>query len=204
MMLRFHRSFTAMTERSPNTRSGHDPDIPALEGFHPAVAGWFQKKHGTPTDPQLKGWPAIREGRNTLIAAPTGSGKTLAAFLAAIDALVARAEKAELGEDIAETADAIKASLAKIEEQIIQTRSKSPQDPLNFPVMINDRIGAIANGVDGNYPPTAQSRQVFEYLSKLLDEQLEALDAILDTEIPTFNQMVRELEIPAVILDRID
>ncbi|MCH7791859.1 MAG: glycosyl hydrolase [Planctomycetes bacterium] len=121
-----------------------------------------------------------------------------------IDALVARAEKAELGEDIAETADAIKASLAKIEEQIIQTRSKSPQDPLNFPVMINDRIGAIANGVDGNYPPTAQSRQVFEYLSELLDEQLEALDAILDTEIPTFNQMVRELEIPAVILDRID
>ena len=34
------------------------------------------------------GWPAIAQGRHTLIAAPTGSGKTLAAFLTCIDELV--------------------------------------------------------------------------------------------------------------------
>jgi hypothetical protein len=37
---------------------------------------------------QAEAWPAIKAGRNVLIAAATGSGKTLAAFLAAIDALV--------------------------------------------------------------------------------------------------------------------
>jgi ATP-dependent helicase Lhr and Lhr-like helicase len=60
----------------------------SLESFHPAVAAWFTRTFAAPTPAQAEAWPAIREGRHTLIAAPTGSGKTLAAFLAAIDALV--------------------------------------------------------------------------------------------------------------------
>src|SRR6267142_426656 len=59
-----------------------------LELFHPAVARWFAKSFPSATQPQEQAWPAIKSGRNTLIAAPTGSGKTLAAFLAAIDDLV--------------------------------------------------------------------------------------------------------------------
>lgn len=60
----------------------------ALEGFHPAVAAWFQASFPAPTAAQAAAWPAIRAGRSTLVAAPTGSGKTLTAFLAAIDELV--------------------------------------------------------------------------------------------------------------------
>ncbi|MEE8528794.1 MAG: DEAD/DEAH box helicase [Gammaproteobacteria bacterium] len=56
--------------------------------FHPAVAAWFDKTFAAPTEVQAGAWPAIRDGRHTLLAAPTGSGKTLAAFLAAIDSLV--------------------------------------------------------------------------------------------------------------------
>jgi superfamily II DNA/RNA helicase len=56
--------------------------------FHPAVAAWFRQQFPAPTPAQARAWPAIRAGRNVLIAAPTGSGKTLAAFLATIDALV--------------------------------------------------------------------------------------------------------------------
>ena len=59
-----------------------------LEIFHPAVARWFAKSFSDATPPQEQAWPAIKQQRNTLIAAPTGSGKTLAAFLAAIDDLV--------------------------------------------------------------------------------------------------------------------
>src|SRR5438034_2804694 len=59
-----------------------------LENFHPAVASWFKKQFSSPTAPQASAWPAIKNQRHTLIAAPTGSGKTLAAFLAAIDDLV--------------------------------------------------------------------------------------------------------------------
>ncbi len=60
----------------------------ALEQFHPAVRSWFEKNFAKPTEPQARAWPAIKEHRHTLIAAPTGSGKTLSAFLAAIDDLV--------------------------------------------------------------------------------------------------------------------
>src|SRR5262245_20339772 len=56
--------------------------------FHEAVAAWFEQAFAAPTAAQAEAWPAIKAGRNVLIAAPTGSGKTLAAFLAAIDDLV--------------------------------------------------------------------------------------------------------------------
>ena len=59
-----------------------------MHSFHPAVAAWFQSAFAAATPAQRDAWPAIRVGRNVLIAAPTGSGKTLAAFLAAIDELV--------------------------------------------------------------------------------------------------------------------
>jgi ATP-dependent Lhr-like helicase len=69
---------------------------PGLEWAHPIVREWFTGRFGTPTEPQLLGWPHIVRGRSTLISAPTGSGKTLAAFLACIDALVRRAIAGEL------------------------------------------------------------------------------------------------------------
>lgn len=56
--------------------------------FHPAVQAWFKQTFQAPTRAQNDAWPAIKQGRHVLIAAPTGSGKTLAAFLSAIDDLV--------------------------------------------------------------------------------------------------------------------
>ncbi|MFK7742394.1 MAG: DEAD/DEAH box helicase [Planctomycetota bacterium] len=59
-----------------------------LDSFHPTVQRWFADRLGTPSPPQLGGWPHIAVGKHTLIAAPTGSGKTLAAFLHALDQLL--------------------------------------------------------------------------------------------------------------------
>jgi ATP-dependent Lhr-like helicase len=64
-----------------------------LDVFHPAVRAWFEARFPLgPTEPQLRGWPAIASGRDTLIAAPTGSGKTLAAFLVCLDRFFREAE----------------------------------------------------------------------------------------------------------------
>ena len=71
----------------------------ALESFHPAVREWFLKHFPAPTEPQAQAWPAIKQGKHTLIAAPTGSGKTLAAFLSAIDDLVWKATAGDLGDE---------------------------------------------------------------------------------------------------------
>ena len=67
-----------------------------LEWAHPLVRDWFLGRFGTPTEPQLQGWPHILAGKTALISAPTGSGKTLAAFLTCIDRLVRKALCGEL------------------------------------------------------------------------------------------------------------
>ncbi len=73
-----------------------------MEDFHPAVATWFARRFPEgATPPQLRGWPLIAAGHDTLIAAPTGSGKTLAGFLVAIDALYKAHERGEAVADVA-------------------------------------------------------------------------------------------------------
>src|SRR5215510_2076243 len=67
--------------------------------FHPAVTQWFEQTFGSPTEPQLRGWPAIQSGRHVLISAPTGSGKTLAAFLASLDVLFREGAVADLNNE---------------------------------------------------------------------------------------------------------
>ncbi|HEY2548544.1 MAG TPA: DEAD/DEAH box helicase, partial [Candidatus Acidoferrum sp.] len=67
-----------------------------LEWAHPLVRDWFLARFGSPTEPQLQGWPSILTRKTTLISAPTGSGKTLAAFLICIDRLVRKALNGEL------------------------------------------------------------------------------------------------------------
>ena len=67
-----------------------------LAWAHPVVQEWFLTKFGSPTEPQIAGWPSILRGDATLISAPTGSGKTLAAFLVCIDTLLRKAIEGRL------------------------------------------------------------------------------------------------------------
>src|SRR5437763_4424512 len=71
----------------------------AISTFHPTVWGWFKGCFAAQTPAQAQAWPAIKAGRDVLIAAPTGAGKTLAAFLAAIDTLVRQAVRGELRDE---------------------------------------------------------------------------------------------------------
>src|SRR5436190_13220317 len=72
----------------------------SLTSFHPVTARWFAEAFDAPTAAQLSGWASIRDGRDTLIAAPTGSGKTLAAFLTALDDLLQEGLRAPLPDEV--------------------------------------------------------------------------------------------------------
>ena len=52
--------------------------VRVLSLFDPLVSDWFRARFDQATEPQVLGWPAIREGHDVLISAPTGSGNTLA------------------------------------------------------------------------------------------------------------------------------
>jgi ATP-dependent Lhr-like helicase len=72
--------------------------VVVLAGFDPLISEWFTNRFGQPTEPQVRGWPAIRDGSDVLISAPTGSGKTLAAFLLCLDELIRQARLGPLPE----------------------------------------------------------------------------------------------------------
>ncbi len=77
-----------MAAESPSHDPCRDAAQHSLAWAHPIVQEWFLHRFGSPTEPQIAGWPAILRGEPTLLSAPTGSGKTLSAFLVAIDRLL--------------------------------------------------------------------------------------------------------------------
>lgn len=115
-----------------------------------------------------------------------------------VEATMAQAEAAGQADGLKAAADELLASLAEIEEVIIQTRSKSAQDPLNFPIKLNDKIGALAYNVDGDFPPTRQVRTVLEMLSGKLQVQLDALVSVQESDVPAFNELVARTSVPAI------
>lgn len=79
-----------------------------------------------------------------------------------------------------QTAAALVAQLSSVEEQIYQVHNRASEDPLNYPIRINNKIAALAGVVGGaSARPTEQSYAVFRLLSGQLDTQLQRLHAAL-------------------------
>ena len=92
---------------------------------------------------------------------------------------------------IAAAADALTAALTSIEGEIYQYRNQSSQDPLNYPIKLNNKLAALMGVVDsGDGRPTEQSYAVFKDLASRLDEQLARLDTLLKTDLASFNKLL--------------
>ncbi len=106
--------------------------------------------------------------------------------------------KAEL-KDITDLAKTILDDMKKIEEALYQTKNKSGQDPLNYPVRLNNKLAALnseANSSD--FKPTVQTKAVYQEIAGKIDEQLTALNKIFNEQIPKLNEMVRAKQFNAV------
>jgi hypothetical protein len=100
---------------------------------------------------------------------------------------------------IADAADEFKKKLTAVEEALYQTKNQSSQDPLNFPIRLNNKLASLGSVVgSAAAPPTDQSFAVYEDLSKKIDAELLTLKAVIDTDLPAFNQLVRDKNVLAV------
>jgi photosystem II stability/assembly factor-like uncharacterized protein len=105
--------------------------------------------------------------------------------------------------EIEEAGESLKAKLKAVEDVLIQSKSKSGQDPLNYPILLDNKIAALIGVVSSaDAEPTEQSYSVFEELSGKADVQIEKLKAVLEFDLPAFNELVRKAKIPAVILKK--
>jgi photosystem II stability/assembly factor-like uncharacterized protein len=87
--------------------------------------------------------------------------------------------------------------MTAVEEALYQTKNKSPQDPLNYPVRLNNKLAAVADSAElGAWAPTAQDVAVRDEVVKQIDEQLAKLKAIWATDLPAFNKLAAA--VPAV------
>ncbi len=103
--------------------------------------------------------------------------------------------------DIVDMAKSISGKMKEIEETLYQTKNRSNQDPLNYPIRLNNKLAALASEADGSdYRPTSQVKAVFKEVSGQIDEQLSALQRLFDEEIPKFNDLVKQRSINAVSL----
>ena len=122
-------------------------------------------------------------------------------IMAQLDGVVERVRGQASAKPIAPQADSLKAKLSAIEAEIYQVKNRSDQDPLNFPIKLNNKLSALAGVVaSADAAPTDQSYRVFEDLSAQLQVQLDRLKAIVATGIPAFNKLVKDQDVPAVIV----
>ena len=94
---------------------------------------------------------------------------------------------------------ALLARMAEVEERLYQVRNQSSQDPLNYPIRLNNKLAALIGHVeDAESAPTAQAYEVFEQLSGQLGRELATLDGIWEQDLAAFNQLLRTKRLPAV------
>jgi hypothetical protein len=86
-----------------------------------------------------------------------------------------------------------------VEEKIIQPKSKSGEDPLNYPIQVADQFVALQETVESaDTAPTAASLTVYDELNKRLEVQLAAWDEIRSKDLVALNAAIQKANIPAI------
>ncbi|MBD3415379.1 MAG: glycosyl hydrolase [Candidatus Aminicenantes bacterium] len=118
-----------------------------------------------------------------------------------INELTAKLEETKKNQEIIQAGEELIKKLSAVEDELIQSKSKSGQDPLNYPIKLDNKIAALASYVaSADFRPTEQSYQVFHDLSSKADTQLGLLDLYIERDLKNFNRMVKKHDIPAVIV----
>jgi photosystem II stability/assembly factor-like uncharacterized protein len=99
----------------------------------------------------------------------------------------------------AKALDDLEKSLSSVEGEIYQVKLQSGQDPLNYPIKLNNKIAALQGVVESaDTPPTDQSYEVFKLLSDRLNLQLSTLDAEIKTKLPRVNQLLQKQKLSPI------
>jgi hypothetical protein len=125
-------------------------------------------------------------------------------FRAQLETLKSRFEEVAADESstalLAEIAT-IDGQITAIEEALYQTNNESRQDPLNFPIRLNDKLtGVMSLVASSDAPPTTQALVVKAELSAAIARELDALQAVWDTRLPALNDSIRALDVEFVTL----
>jgi hypothetical protein len=118
-----------------------------------------------------------------------------------VDDLLKRVKDQPNGKVVNDAGSNLSKSLTTVEEALYQTKNQSNQDPLNFPIRLNNKLAALAGVVNSpDSAPNDQSYEVYQELTSQIDAELQKASAIMRTDVTAFNQLVKEQTVPAVVV----
>ena len=110
-----------------------------------------------------------------------------------IDDFVARIQDQKEAAKVVDAGKALSKRLFEIENELYQTKNQSSQDPLNYPIKLNNKIAAVLGAVQmSDTAPTKQESEVFEDLATKVNAQLKKLDTAMTGDLANFNKLAKE------------
>ncbi|MFM2362302.1 MAG: hypothetical protein RLZZ316_1204 [Bacteroidota bacterium] len=105
--------------------------------------------------------------------------------------------------EVKDQADAINKKITAVEEALHQTKAKSGQDVLNYPIRLNDKLSNVYdNAFSGNGAPSKQVKEVYADISAKIDAEINKFKAVINTDLPQLNQTIREKQLPVIGLKK--
>ena len=103
--------------------------------------------------------------------------------------------------ELSQLSDSLIKAMTTIEEQLHQTKAKSGQDVLNYPIRLDDKLSGVFDmASSGNMAPPKQARDVYAVLAKEVDGATRQLNQLLEEGLKAFNNMVKEKGLPVIVL----
>ena len=122
--------------------------------------------------------------------------KKIRAINGKLDEFIKKYKDDESTKALVEKAEKMKEEFSAIEKELYQTKNRSGQDPLNFPIKLTNKLAHLNSLVSiDDFPPTEQDIAVKNEMSGKINEQLEAFDALVDEEISAFNNEFNQLKL---------
>ena len=95
--------------------------------------------------------------------------------------------------------DSINSRLTRVEESMYQTKAKSGQDVLNYPIRLNDKMAGLFEYANSGFnPPSAQVTELFTLLSNEADVYLNQLKSIMQVDVTRLNEMIHNQKVPVI------
>ncbi len=94
---------------------------------------------------------------------------------------------------------ALDKAMTPIEEKLLQVKSRSSQDPLNFPVMLNDQLMGLGSVVDSaDAAPTKQAYERYDDLVGQLNPLVAGWKTLKDSDLAAINDRIQKANIPRI------
>jgi photosystem II stability/assembly factor-like uncharacterized protein len=126
--------------------------------------------------------------------------KNIRAMREQLNAYTKRLDKTK-DKDLLDQIGRTQKQMTEIEEALYQTKNRSGQDPLNFPIRLNNKLSDLAGVVgSGNFRPTDQAVTVKNDITAKIDAELAKLKAIFSNELPKLNEAIKAKNLDAIVL----